>query len=192
MEESPSKCATRVDLLDLIEEVPAATDSNISDRLPVQNVPTYKPFQVEETTENEKIIENIPDPTTNTPEATPALPQLNFRRINFTNQRQPTFLTVKVVINEKETEALLDTGARMCLITASEAESLGVTINSLQASEIYGIGGKKETDRIRTRGTIMLDIRIAQMEFNQVKFHVVEDSHIDYSMYIEWDFLRKN
>ena len=82
--------------------------------------------------------------------STPALPTINFRRVNFTNQSPDTFMTVIVdVLGRRKIEALLDTGARINLMTISEANKIGVPINKSDASEIYGIGGKKKTERVQ-------------------------------------------
>ena len=119
------------------------------------------------------------------------LPQINFRRINFAHQLQPASLTLQVNILNVETEALLDTGARICLMKRSEAERLDVCVDSSNASEIYGIGGKQKPNRIQTHGTVNVALRITQIEFPTVQFHVVEDHHIDYPIFIGLDFLRK-
>ena len=118
------------------------------------------------------------------------LPVVKFRRVNMAQVERESFLTVKVKINDKEIHALLDTGARISLIKKSVVDMLGLPINKIERSKIYGIGGKDQ--QVITLGSIKVDLSMSTLMFKDTKYHVVPDNCMDHSMFIGMDFLEIN
>ena len=142
--------------------------------------------------ENSDLEENPPIDSEPTPVSTiddsesDEVPTIDFRRIGLVSLESAELLKVEVEVLDKSAVALIDSGATVSLIRKSLVQ--GAFIDTSQREIIRGFGPKS----IVTIGTVCIPVVIHGMIMKPSIFRVVDDTSLDFALYLGENFFLEN